>query len=232
MFRNGILVFLSSFLAVLLASPAAAQSSDLPSNLTALAPGESLVVVRELPRVDRLRLPSGAYLDLGFKFGVSDDGEWVGYAGSSTSYVRLDQVQLEHLLEAGGLAELPPRPAAETPAGVSSPGSSLLNIIVVLAAVAAALIALRRTITRLVSGASRHDSSVAYQQAEAYFNAQSTSSPTPPRAARNVVAVTEPPLQTVIGLRPPVRRPGRAPVVDSTLRSRSLAAAPGFGRRA
>jgi hypothetical protein len=76
--------------------------------------GETVVMVRQLPDIEALHRTDGKYVDLGYHF-TTTGGEWVGYVGSSDSYVPLDEAKLQALMSLSGLSKLPPVPAR--PAG-------------------------------------------------------------------------------------------------------------------
>jgi hypothetical protein len=76
--------------------------------------GETVVLVKDLPDIEALHRTDGKYVDLGYHFKTTG-GEWVGYVGSSESYVPLDEAKLEALMTISGLGKLPPAP--ERPAG-------------------------------------------------------------------------------------------------------------------
>ena len=56
--------------------------------------GETLVLVKELPRIPALLRKDGKYIDLGYKFYSGSGGEWIGYIGSDTDYLKLPEPQL------------------------------------------------------------------------------------------------------------------------------------------
>jgi hypothetical protein len=69
-----------------------------------------IVKVLDLPDVPMLKREDGIYVDLGYKWGTSSDGQWVGYIGSSTSYVPLTKELRATLMMVGALKEMPPAP--------------------------------------------------------------------------------------------------------------------------
>jgi hypothetical protein len=69
-----------------------------------------IVKVLDLPDVPMLKREDGRYVDLGYKWGTSSDGQWVGYIGSSTSYVPLTKELRATLMMVGALKEMPPAP--------------------------------------------------------------------------------------------------------------------------
>ena len=69
-----------------------------------------IVKVLDLPDVPMLKREDGRYVDLGYKWGTSGDGQWVGYIGSSTSYVPLTKELRATLMMVGALKEMPPAP--------------------------------------------------------------------------------------------------------------------------
>jgi hypothetical protein len=99
--------------ALLAAGEAEARRRSFPVPLPPI-PGlrsEVVVLVKELPRTEALRRADGRYIDLGFKFHSGTGGEWVGYLGSSSEYLPLDDRKLTVLMSIAGLAELPPEPS-------------------------------------------------------------------------------------------------------------------------
>lgn len=72
--------------------------------------GETLVLVKELPRIPALLRKDGIYIDLGYKFNSASGGEWVGHIGSDSEYVSLPEPQLQMLMRVAGMKELPPVP--------------------------------------------------------------------------------------------------------------------------
>jgi hypothetical protein len=72
--------------------------------------GETIVKVKDLPDTEVLRREDGKYIDLGYYFKATG-GEWVGYVGSDSQYIKLDESQLKTLLALGGVSKLPPVPS-------------------------------------------------------------------------------------------------------------------------
>ena len=72
--------------------------------------GETLVLVKELPRIPAFQRPDGKYMDLGYKFHSFSGGEWVGHIGSDREYLTIPEPQLQMLLLLAGMSELPPVP--------------------------------------------------------------------------------------------------------------------------
>jgi hypothetical protein len=69
-----------------------------------------IVKVLDLPDVPMLKREDGRYIDLGYKWGTSGDGQWVGYIDSSTSYVPLTKELRATLMMVGAIKEMPPAP--------------------------------------------------------------------------------------------------------------------------
>jgi hypothetical protein len=72
--------------------------------------GETIVLVKDLPNIPELRRPDGTYVDLGYHFRSFSKGEWVGYIGSSSSFLNFTETELQLLLKFGRLNKLPPVP--------------------------------------------------------------------------------------------------------------------------
>ena len=67
-------------------------------------------MVKDLPNIPELRRPDGTYVDLGYHFKPFSKGEWVGYVGSSSSFLNFTETELQLLLKLGRLDKLPPVP--------------------------------------------------------------------------------------------------------------------------
>ncbi len=78
---------------------------------------EGIEKVLELPDIPELRRLDGTYIDLGYLH-QRDGGAWIGYIGSSTTYLTLSDQQLRRLMQVAGVRELPPVPVRAKPAGV------------------------------------------------------------------------------------------------------------------
>lgn len=115
--------------------------------------GESLVLVKELPDIEALHRPVGKYVDLGYKFNRLSGGEWVGYIGSTRTYLPLTEPQLSILIAVGGLDTLPPVP--------SRPVSSFLFIGLFCFGVLVILLGLGRKLMRFLGGSRTRASSAA-----------------------------------------------------------------------
>ena len=111
-------------LAATLAQPAEARRRGF--GFFSIPSGETVVKVLDLPDTASLKRTDGAYVDLGYKFNTVG-GEWVGYVGSSTTYLKLSETEIKMLLALGGKSSLPPVPAR--PAG-SKAGSGFTIILV------------------------------------------------------------------------------------------------------
>ena len=71
--------------------------------------GETVVLAKELPDISALKRDDGSYVDLGYHF-TTLGGEWVGYVGSSSKYLKLNDDQLNALLKVGGMSSVPKIP--------------------------------------------------------------------------------------------------------------------------
>lgn len=79
---------LALFLAICIPlDEAEARRRGIPIPIPGLR-GETLVLVKELPRIPALLRKDGTYIDLGYKFYSTSGGEWVGHIGSDSEYVR------------------------------------------------------------------------------------------------------------------------------------------------
>lgn len=79
--------------------------------------GGSIVKVLDLPDSALTRRADGRYVDLGYRFIGGSGGEWVGYVGSSRSYLPLSPSALQGLMLVAGLKELPPVPQRPSSSG-------------------------------------------------------------------------------------------------------------------
>lgn len=87
----------------MLCAAGTAEAKKVPIPCT----GESLVKVVDIPATEAL---IGKRVDLGYKFSGCSGGDWVGYVGSSSQYVRLTPEMLNQLLAAANLKEPPEVP--------------------------------------------------------------------------------------------------------------------------
>ena len=71
--------------------------------------GESIVKVMDLANMPKAR--NGERLALVYKFKGCFSGEWVGYVGSSSAYLRLDERKLKLMMTLAGRKQLPPEPS-------------------------------------------------------------------------------------------------------------------------
>lgn len=94
-----------------------------------LSASEKIVKVVDLPDKPALRRNDGTYIDLGYLHRTGG-GEWVGYVGSSTTYVPLRGDRLKAFMRAAGLRELPPPP--EKPSIFSEPATLFVIVLVVM----------------------------------------------------------------------------------------------------
>ncbi|MFM2423169.1 MAG: hypothetical protein RL291_1699 [Pseudomonadota bacterium] len=95
--------FLATFVLSLILLNAPAKAAKLPIPCT----GETLVKVLDIPQSQTV---IGRRIDLGYKFTGCSGGEWVGYTGSSSSYLPLKPEMLTALLALAGLDAPPPVP--------------------------------------------------------------------------------------------------------------------------
>ncbi len=114
----------------MLATQADAKRRSYFIPIPGLSSGEKIVKVVDLPDKPALLRDDGKYIDLGYLHRTGG-GEWVGYIGSSTSYVPLRGDRLQAFMRAAGLRELPPAP--EKPSIFSEPLMIISVIIVVMA---------------------------------------------------------------------------------------------------
>lgn len=125
------------FIVVLIAVLAIGWMPDSADAKKIPCTGETLVKVLDIPALAGVEIPANKgmrqkRLDLGYKFSWCFSGEWVGHIGSSSTYVKLDDVKLRALLAAAGLQEPPPAPSV-----FSNP--EVLIILCVLGCLAAAI---------------------------------------------------------------------------------------------
>ncbi len=89
------------------------KSPQLNSNLTRQQwqPKRPPVVkVQDLPDTAALRYGENAFVDLGWRYAGEAGGEWVGYIGSDSEYLPLDDAQIDGILKEAQLKALPPPP--------------------------------------------------------------------------------------------------------------------------
>ncbi len=119
MFRSIIAMGLAVFMTALLTQEANARRTRIPMPFPYLS--ETIVKVADLPDIAPLKRKDGNYIDLGYKFNMTSGGEWVGYFGSSSTFVPLTKAQLDTLMLVGGMTKLPPVPSRpwinDSPAG-------------------------------------------------------------------------------------------------------------------
>lgn len=109
------LLLLSAVGAVALtAGQAEARRMRLPIFIPGVG-GDTLVKVKDLPDRAPFISRDGKFIDLGYRFKSYGGGEWIGYIGSSRSYLPLKPGGAEMLAFAAGMTQLPPVPSR--PAG-------------------------------------------------------------------------------------------------------------------
>ena len=81
---------------------------------------ESIEKVLDLPDIPALRREDGTYIDLGYLHKGGGNGEWVGYVGTSKTYLVLSESKLKMLLMVAGVPELPPVPERKGSPGEGS----------------------------------------------------------------------------------------------------------------
>jgi hypothetical protein len=121
-------VFAALILALTAGAAEARRSFRVPIVVPGMGGGESLEKVLDLPDIPALQRKGGAYIDLGYLHHRGGKGEWVGYVGSSTRYLKLSEPQLKMLLLIAGLDKLPPVPKRK-----SSGGSGLMWFVLAIA---------------------------------------------------------------------------------------------------
>lgn len=173
--------------------------------------GGAIVKVLDLPDNPLMQRPDGRYIDLGYRFIGSSGGEWVGYIGSSNSYLPLSPGALRGLMLVAGLKELPPEPKRPSSSG---------GMIMLLAAAAVIGFGILK---KVVFGAAR----TAVRASSAFD--QSTGTPDWVAKAEQRVATDR--YEPVSVVEP--RRPSVAPQRRSAAAARSYGApgAAAFGRR-
>jgi hypothetical protein len=143
-------------LAATMAQPAEARRRGF--GFFSIPSGETVVKVMDLPNVASLKRTDGSFVDLGYKFNTVG-GEWVGYVGSNSTYLKLSETEIKMLLLLGGKSGLPPIP--DRPAG-SKAGSGLTLLLGGLG-ILAVLFKIFKTVMGLGSKASRALQSVGQQ---------------------------------------------------------------------
>lgn len=121
----------TAIIALSLATPAAEakRRGGFIVPIPGLSSSEKIVKVVDLPDKPALLRRDGKYIDLGYLHG-SGGGEWVGYIGSSTTYVPLRGGKLQAFMRAAGLRELPPPP--EKPSLLSEPVTLFVIVLLVM----------------------------------------------------------------------------------------------------
>ena len=107
-------------LAIGLFAVAATQAEErrgfrVPISVPGLSDAETIQKVPDLPDVAALKRSNGKYVDLGYLHIGGGEGEWIGYIGSSQTYLPVDEFELKTLLKIAGM--LPPSPVPERPGG-------------------------------------------------------------------------------------------------------------------
>lgn len=107
--RRANLSVLSLFVALLTVPTTALAGVPIPCT------GEAVIKVLDIPALKGLEIQANRgqrekSLDLGYKYTGCFSGKWVGYLGSSRSYLPLNENQLKMLLAAAGLDQPPPVP--------------------------------------------------------------------------------------------------------------------------
>jgi hypothetical protein len=95
---------------------AEARRLRIPVVIPGFGSSEQIVRVVDLPDIAALKRDDGTYVDLGYLHKRSG-GEWVGYVGSSETYIKLTEEKLNALLAVGGLKKLPPVPQRTASSG-------------------------------------------------------------------------------------------------------------------
>ena len=109
-----------AILAIGLFAVAATQAEErrgirVPIGVPGLSGGETIQKVLDQLTVAALKRSDSKYVDLGYLHKGGGEGEWIGYIGSSQTYLPLDEFELKMLLKIAGMPTPPPVP--ERPGG-------------------------------------------------------------------------------------------------------------------
>ena len=96
---------------------AQARRIRFPIAIPGLGASQTLVKVLTLPRAPEFRRDDGTYIDLGYLWDTDGTGEWVGYIGTGSQYLKLKPDMMPVLLAAANLQTLPPVPERPTQYG-------------------------------------------------------------------------------------------------------------------
>ena len=80
----------------------------VPIGVPGLSGGETIQKVLDLLTVAALKRSDSKYVDLGYLHKGGGEGEWIGYIGSSQTYLPLDEFELKMLLKIAGMPTPPP----------------------------------------------------------------------------------------------------------------------------
>ncbi|MFM1813662.1 MAG: hypothetical protein RLZ98_357 [Pseudomonadota bacterium] len=98
-----------------------ARKGRFPVAIPGMGKSEVIQKVVDLPDIPALRRPDGTYIDLGYLHHKNGQtGEWIGYVGSSTSYLKMSPQRLNALLAIAGLRQLPATPDRPWFSGIST----------------------------------------------------------------------------------------------------------------
>jgi hypothetical protein len=142
---------------MMLAIPAEAKRRGGGVGFIPIPTGETIVKVLDFPDTAILRREDGTYIDLGYRFSRKGD-KWVGYIGSSRSYLDLNETQLKAIMSLVGIKQFPPIPKKPASAAVGGGFSSLLiglGILVILYKLGSGFVRVLRGSARAVSATGR-----------------------------------------------------------------------------
>ena len=89
------------------------RGNRVPIGVPGLSGGETIQKVLDLPDVAALKRSDSKYVGLGYLHKGGGEGEWIGYIGSSQTYLPLDEFEPKMLLKIAGV----PPPVPERPGG-------------------------------------------------------------------------------------------------------------------
>jgi hypothetical protein len=117
-------ISISSILAVVIfaatmTSAEARRGFRIPIVVPGFSGSETIQKVLDLPDIPALKRSDGKYIDLGYLHKRGGKGEWIGFIGSSKTYIPLTEAKLKMLLMVAGVPKLPPVPKRSGGGGFS-----------------------------------------------------------------------------------------------------------------
>jgi hypothetical protein len=105
--------------AATMTSAEARRGFRIPIVVPGFSSSETIHKVLDLPDIPALKRSDGKYIDLGYLYKRGGKGEWIGYIGSSKTYIPLTEAKLKMLLMVAGVPKLPPVPKRSGGGGFS-----------------------------------------------------------------------------------------------------------------